>query len=67
LRKIPVTEIFAAVRSAERDAHHETDDEWNPTVSGIADEVENAITKTLDDRTLADLVEADARSATTAS
>jgi len=67
LRKIPVTEILAAVRSAEREAHHETDNEWNPTISSVADEIEHAIAKTLEDRTLADLVEADARSTTTPS
>jgi membrane protein len=60
---IGVTEILAAVRSAEPDSHHEFDDEWNGTVASVADELERAIRDTLGDRTLADLVDADARSA----
>jgi membrane protein len=64
---IPIVDILAAVRSAERDAHHETDDEWNPTVAGLSEEIERAIEKTLRDRTLADLVDADLRSTTTPS
>jgi membrane protein len=67
LRRISVAEILAAVRSPERDAHHEADDEWNPTVASVADEIDDAIAKTLGERTLADLVEADLRSATTPS
>ncbi len=43
LRRIAVTDILAAVRSSERDSHHESDDEWNPTVASVADEVERAI------------------------
>ena len=58
-----VREILAAVRSAARDSHHEFDDEWNGTVASVADELERAIGDTLGDRTLADLVAADARSA----
>jgi membrane protein len=61
LRRIPIVEILAAVRSAERDAHHETDDEWSPTVASIADQLDTAIRGTLGDRTLADLVDSDAR------
>jgi membrane protein len=61
--RIGVTEILAAVRSAERDSHHEFDDEWNGTVASVADELERAIGDTLGGRTLADLVDADARSA----
>jgi hypothetical protein len=53
-------EIFEAVRSSERDSHHESDDEWNPTVANVADEVERAIAASLGERTLADLVDADA-------
>jgi membrane protein len=69
LRRIPVTDILAAVRSSESDSHHQSDDEWDPTVAGVADEVERAIRDVLGDRTLADLVEADAdpRSAATPS
>jgi membrane protein len=60
---IGVTEILGAVRSAERDSHHEFDDEWNGTVASVADELERAVRDTLGGRTLADLVDADARSA----
>ena len=60
LRRIAVTDILAAVRSSESDSHHQSDDEWDPTVAGVADEVERAIRDVLGDRTLADLVEADA-------
>jgi membrane protein len=60
LRRIAVTDILAAVRSSESDSHHQSDDEWDPTVAGIADEVERAIRDALGDRTLADLVDADA-------
>ncbi len=57
---IAVTDILAAVRSSESDPQHQSDDEWDPTVAGVADEVERAIRNVLGDRTLADLVEADA-------
>jgi membrane protein len=67
LGSIDVAEILAAVRSAERDSHHEFDDEWNSTVASVADELEHAIRDTLGSRTLADLVAADARSAATPS
>jgi membrane protein len=67
LHLIGVTEILAAVRSAERDSHHAFDDEWNGTVASVADELERAIRDTLGGRTLADLVAADARSAATPS
>jgi membrane protein len=63
LRRIGVVDILAAVRSAERDAHHQADDVWNPTVAAVADDVEQAIRRTLGERTLADLVDADARGA----
>ena len=43
LRRIRVVDILAAVRSSERDSHHQSDDEWNPTVATVADDVENAI------------------------
>jgi DNA-binding IscR family transcriptional regulator len=61
LRRIAVTDILAAVRSSESDSHHQLDDEWDPTVAGVADEVERAIRDALGDRTLADLVDANAR------
>jgi membrane protein len=60
LRRIGLGEILAAVRSSERDSHHESDDEWNATVASVADEIDRAIAKSLGDRTLADLVDADA-------
>jgi membrane protein len=65
LRRIGVVDILAAVRSSERDSHHQSDDEWNPTVATVADDVENAIRSALGERTLADLVDADARTSTT--
>jgi hypothetical protein len=55
------------VRSTERDSHHEFDDEWNGTVASVSDELERAIGVTLGGRTLADLVDADARSSATPS
>jgi len=67
LRRIGVLDILAAVRSSERDSHHESDDEWNPTVASVADQVESAIAASIGDRTLADLVDADARAAKTPS
>jgi len=60
LRRIAVAEIFAAVRSTERDSHHEFDDDWNATVAGVARDVERAIRDAIGERTLADLVDADA-------
>ena len=63
LRGILVVDILAAVRSSsERDSHHETDDEWNETVTAVADEIDSAIRAALGERTLADLVDADMRS-----
>ena len=67
LRRIRVVDILAAVRSSERDSHHHSDDDWNPTVAAVAEDVEGAIRSTLGQRTLADLVDADARAATTPS
>jgi membrane protein len=67
LRRIAVADVLAAVRSSERDPHHQADDGWNPTVASVADEVEHAIAEALRDRTLADLVNADAGTATAAS
>jgi membrane protein len=61
LRRISVVDILAAVRSSERDSHHQADDQWNPTVATVADDVESAIRGALGERTLADLVDADAR------
>jgi DNA-binding IscR family transcriptional regulator len=63
LRRIGVAEIFAAVRSSERDSHHQFDDDWNATVASVAHEVERAIRDVIGERTLADLVDADARGA----
>jgi membrane protein len=68
LRRIGVADILAAVRSgSERDSRHESDDEWNPTVSAVAEDVERAIVGALSGRTLADLVDADAPSASSPS
>jgi membrane protein len=67
LRRIQVTDVLAAVRSSERDSHHQSDDEWNPTVASVAGEVERAICEALGNRTLADLVDADARATATPS
>jgi membrane protein len=61
LRRIQVADVLAAVRSSERDSHHQSDDEWNPTVAAVADDVERAIRAALGERTLADLVDEDAR------
>ena len=63
LRRIGVAEIFAAVRGNETGLHHHSGEDWNPTVAGVADEVEGAIRDVLGERTLADLVDADARAA----
>jgi membrane protein len=63
LRRIGVAEILASVRSSARDSHHEFDDEWNATVASVAGEVERAIRDVLGERTLADLVDADASEA----
>jgi membrane protein len=61
LRRIRVTDILAAVRSGERDSHHQADDEWEATVASVAGEVESAIQAALGERTLADVVDADVR------
>jgi membrane protein len=63
LREIRVMEILAAVRSSEIDAQHESDDDWNPIVASVAGEIDAAIAASLGERTLADLVDADASSA----
>jgi membrane protein len=63
LGRITVMDILAAVRSSARDPHHQADDDWNPTVTMVAEEVERAIRDSLRDRTLADLVDSDSRSA----
>jgi len=65
LRRIAVADILAAVRSSEHDSHREADDDWNATVDGVADRVEQAIREALGGRTLADLVDADARTDST--
>jgi membrane protein len=61
LRRIAVVDILAAVRSSTPELHHEADDQWNPTVAAVADDIEAAIRRTLGERTLADLVDADER------
>jgi membrane protein len=67
LAEIGVLEILAAVRSHELEPHHESDDEWNPTVASIAADIDRAIAESLRGRTLADVVDDDIRAATTPS
>jgi membrane protein len=67
LRRIRLTDVLGAVRSGERDSLHQADDDWDPTVARVADEVESAIRTALGERTLADLVDAEERAATAAS
>lgn len=67
LRRIGVADILAAVRDAKHESHHEADEEWNPTVASIASDVERAIENAVGNRSLADLVDADARNASAAS
>ena len=61
LRRIELADILATVRGNEHDLHHETDDIWSVSVDAIAGSVEDAIRKALGGRTLADLVDAEAR------
>jgi membrane protein len=63
LRRIGLIDILASVRSSERDSHHQAVDDWNATVSAVADDIERALRDALGERTLADLVDADARTA----
>jgi membrane protein len=63
LRRIGIIDILASVRNSERDSHHQTADDWNATVSAVAEDIERAIRDALGERTLADLVDADARTA----
>jgi membrane protein len=61
LRRIAVADILASVRSSEHDLHHRADDEWNPTVAEISRDIDRAIRDAVAGRTLADIVDADAR------
>ena len=61
LGRIGLADSLAAVRSSARDSHHEFDDDWNATVTSVANEVERAISDVIGERTLADLVDADAQ------
>lgn len=61
LRRIAVADILEAVRTSKHDLHHQADDEWNPTVAEIANDIDNAIRDALGGRTLADLVDSDGR------
>jgi DNA-binding IscR family transcriptional regulator len=63
LRRIGLIDILASVRSSERDSHHQAVDDWNATVSAVADDIERALRDALGESTLADLVDADARTA----
>jgi membrane protein len=65
-RRIEVTEILDAVRSTERDTHGAPTDDWNATVSALADTVDRAIRDSLGGRSLADIVDADVRTETLA-
>ncbi|HZL93942.1 MAG TPA: YhjD/YihY/BrkB family envelope integrity protein [Vicinamibacterales bacterium] len=58
-RRIEVTDILSAVRRSERDSHGASDD-WNDTVSALAEAVERAIRDAVAGRSLADMVDADA-------
>lgn len=61
LRRIGLADILATVRSSEHDLHHDTDDVWSVAVDAVAGSVEDAIRRSLGGRTLADLVDAEAR------
>ncbi len=61
-RHIPMAAILDAVRVPQSDRHGVNDD-WHPTVSALADGIDRAIHAALGERTLADVVDTDARSA----
>jgi membrane protein len=60
-RRIAMTEVLGAVRSIERDTHGANGNDWNATVSALADDLERALHDTLAGRTLADLIDTDVR------
>jgi membrane protein len=60
-RGITVVEILDAVRSTERDGHHAPSSDWNETVRTLTSDLEGAIRAALGERSLADLVDLDAR------
>jgi membrane protein len=62
-RHIEVNAILDAVRRADDDSHGASDD-WNPTVSALADGIQRAIRDAVGPQSLADLVDADVRSET---
>ncbi len=58
-RRIMLAEIFDAIRNPDRDATH--DNEWNDTVRVLSETVDAAIRDACRNRSLADMVDADAR------
>ena len=60
-RRIDVLEIIQAVRKGTGSFHGAPSDEWNPTVSALCAQMEQAIQRVLAKRTLADLVDEDRR------
>lgn len=59
-RRIAVVDVVAAIRNGEPSGHA-LDEDWGPTVAEIADGIEDAIRRSLGERTLADLVDAEDR------
>jgi membrane protein len=59
-RHIAVAAILDAVRVAQSDRHGVNDD-WNPTVGALADDIDHAIHASLGGRTLADVVDSEAQ------
>jgi membrane protein len=59
-RRISIVDVLAAVREAEG-GDHGVEEDWSPTVDEIARGIDEAIRRSLGERTLADLVDADAR------
>jgi membrane protein len=63
-RRIAILAVLAAVRDGEATGHAAAED-WSPTVNEIATSIEESIRRSLGSRTLADLVDADARNPAT--
>jgi membrane protein len=60
-RRVTVCDILDAVRNADRDPHHAPSGDWNATVQELHERVEGAIREALGERSLADIVDQDAR------
>jgi membrane protein len=58
-RRIAVAELVDAVRNTDRDAVATPSADWNPTVRGLTESIEQAIRGALGNKTLADIVDAD--------